>query len=44
MPSKYSALFTSKAVRLVVANCAGYGSEFEAICTVAGRLGSAKRR
>lgn len=39
MPSKYSVEFKSKAVRLVVDHRDDYGSEFEAIRTVAGRLG-----
>jgi transposase len=39
MPSKYSEEFKSKAVRLVVDHRDDYGSEFEAITTIAKRLG-----
>ncbi|MHB1166762.1 MAG: IS3 family transposase [Candidatus Nanopelagicales bacterium] len=39
MPSKYSEEFRSKAVRLVVDHRDDYGSEFEAITTIARRLG-----
>jgi len=39
MPVKYSEEFKAKAVRLVVDHRDDYGSEFEAITKVAGRLG-----
>ena len=39
MPAKYSEEFKAKAVRLVVDHRDDYGSEFEAITKVAGRLG-----
>jgi transposase len=39
MPSKYDAATRAKAVRLVTEHGDDYGSEWEAITTVAGRLG-----
>jgi transposase len=39
MPSKYDQETKSKAIRLVTEHVGDYGSEWEAITTVAGRLG-----
>jgi hypothetical protein len=40
MPRKYDQETKSKAIRLFIDHVGAYGSEWEAIVTVAGRLGS----